>query len=164
MSAKSSRTRTAGRGITQGRSWRQLHAESLALLWGWGSPQGPCLEETQEMRVWSWSQEDSLGEGNGNLHPLTEEPGRLQSMESQRVGHNWACTPCHASLRPGFSQYPSFTFLFWLQLYSQYPHLPNRSSQFDWLQLEKSWWFLHLMEWLLEQQKSFLVESNRFPK
>ena len=22
--------------------------------------------------------------------PLTEEPGRLQSMESQRVGHHWA--------------------------------------------------------------------------
>ena len=24
--------------------------------------------------------------------PWTEEPGRLQSMESQRVRHNWACT------------------------------------------------------------------------
>ena len=22
--------------------------------------------------------------------PLTEEPGRLQSMESHRIGHNWA--------------------------------------------------------------------------
>ena len=36
-----------------------------------------------------------LGEGNGNpLHswriPWTEEPDRLQSMGSQRVGHNWA--------------------------------------------------------------------------
>ena len=33
------------------------------------------------------------GEGNGNLllareMPWTEEPGRLQSMGSQRVGHN----------------------------------------------------------------------------
>ena len=37
----------------------------------------------------------SLGEGYGNLiqysclkFPLTEGPGRLQSMESQRIGHN----------------------------------------------------------------------------
>ena len=37
----------------------------------------------------------SLGEGNGNHSstiawkiPWTEEPGRLQSMGSQRVGHN----------------------------------------------------------------------------
>ena len=39
----------------------------------------------------------SPGEGNGNplqylawKIPWTEEPGRLQSMGSQRVGHNWA--------------------------------------------------------------------------
>ena len=38
----------------------------------------------------------SPGEGNGNppqyscLQNPTEEPGRLQSMGSQRVGHNWA--------------------------------------------------------------------------
>ena len=40
--------------------------------------------------------ERSPGEGNGNPSsilawriPLTEEPGGLQSMGSQRVGHNW---------------------------------------------------------------------------
>ena len=39
----------------------------------------------------------SPGEGNGNHSsilawriPRTEEPGRLQSMGSQRVGHDWA--------------------------------------------------------------------------
>ena len=39
----------------------------------------------------------SLGEGNGNPLPYyswkiprTEEPGRLQSMGLQRVGHDWA--------------------------------------------------------------------------
>ena len=39
----------------------------------------------------------SPGEGNGNHSstiawkiPWTEEPGRLQSLGSQRVGHNWA--------------------------------------------------------------------------
>ena len=40
----------------------------------------------------------SLGEGNGNpLIPWTEEPGRLQSMWSQRVGHDWATSLCHTS-------------------------------------------------------------------
>ena len=39
----------------------------------------------------------SAGEGNGNPlqyycleNPWTEEPGRLQSVGSQRVGHDWA--------------------------------------------------------------------------
>ena len=46
----------------------------------------------------------SIGEENGNLlqyscleNPWTEEPGRLQSIGSQRVGHNlsdWAHTQC----------------------------------------------------------------------
>ena len=27
--------------------------------------------------------------------PWTEEPGRLQSLGSQRVGHHWACTHTH---------------------------------------------------------------------
>ena len=42
----------------------------------------------------------SPGEGNGNpLQPLawkipwTEEPGRLQPMGLQRVGHDWATSP-----------------------------------------------------------------------
>ena len=29
-------------------------------------------------------------EGNGNRIPRTEEPGGLQSMGSQRIGHNWS--------------------------------------------------------------------------
>ena len=28
--------------------------------------------------------------------PWTEEPGRLQSMQSQRVGCDWACAHAHA--------------------------------------------------------------------
>ena len=50
----------------------------------------------QEMLVWSLGQEDPLEEGM-TIHssilawriPWTEEPGRLQSRGSQRVGHNW---------------------------------------------------------------------------
>ena len=51
----------------------------------------------QETWIWSLGQEDPLEEGMA-IHssilawriPWTEEPGGLQSMESQRVGHNWA--------------------------------------------------------------------------
>ena len=53
----------------------------------------PAIQETQ---VWSLGQEDSL-EKEMVTHfsvlvweiPWTEEPGRLQSVELQRVGHDW---------------------------------------------------------------------------
>ena len=49
--------------------------------------------EDEETRVWSLDQEDPLEEGMA-IHssilawriPWTEEPGRVQSVESQRVG------------------------------------------------------------------------------
>ena len=51
----------------------------------------------QETGVWSLGQEDPLEEGMATQDsilawriPWTEEPGRLQSMGSQRVGHNWS--------------------------------------------------------------------------
>ena len=54
----------------------------------------PAMQETQ---VWSLGWEDPL-EKEMATHsstlawkiPWTEEPGRLQSMGSQRVGHDWA--------------------------------------------------------------------------
>ena len=54
-----------------------------------------CLPTMQETRVQSWGQED-LMEKEMSTHssilawkiPMTEEPGRLQSMGSQRIGHN----------------------------------------------------------------------------
>ena len=52
-----------------------------------------CLP-MQEMQVQSLGQEDALEEEMATHHsilawkiPWTEEPGRLQSMGSQRVGH-----------------------------------------------------------------------------
>ena len=49
----------------------------------------------QETQVWSLGQEDSLEKGVATHSstlawriPRTEEPSRLQSMGSQRVGHN----------------------------------------------------------------------------
>ena len=54
------------------------------------------MQETREMCVWSLGREDPLKEEMATHSsilawkiPWTEEPDRLQSMESQRVGHNW---------------------------------------------------------------------------
>ena len=55
------------------------------------------MQETQETRVWPLGQKDPL-EKKTTTHPSllaweipwTEKPGRLQSMGSQRVKHNWA--------------------------------------------------------------------------
>ena len=57
------------------------------------------LPAMQETRVWSLGQEASLENGMATHSsilvwriPWTEEPGRLQFVGSQRVGHNWAIT------------------------------------------------------------------------
>ena len=53
------------------------------------------LPPMQEIRVQSLGQEDPLDNGMATHSsilawriPWTEEPGRLESMESQRVGHD----------------------------------------------------------------------------
>ena len=55
------------------------------------------MEETQETRVWSLGWEDPLEEDMATHSSILawiilqiEDPGRLQSMASQRVKHNWA--------------------------------------------------------------------------
>ena len=54
----------------------------------------PVMQDTQEMQVQSLGQEDPLGEEMATHSsilaweiPWTEEPGRLQSMLSQRSRH-----------------------------------------------------------------------------
>ena len=61
------------------------------------------LPAMQEKQVWSLGWEDPLKKRVATLSsilawkiPWTEEPGRLQSMESQKVGHNWV-TDFHLS-------------------------------------------------------------------
>ena len=63
----------------------------------------PAMQETQ---VRSLGQEDPLEEGHGSPlqyscleNPWREEPGGLQSMGLQRVGHNLA-TELPATVRP----------------------------------------------------------------
>ena len=53
------------------------------------------MQETQEMLLWSLGQEDPLEKEMATYSsilawktPWTEEPGGLQSMGSQRVGHD----------------------------------------------------------------------------
>ena len=55
----------------------------------------PVMQEPQEMGVQSLGQEDPLEEGVATYSsilarrvPQIEEPGRLQSIGLQRVGHN----------------------------------------------------------------------------
>ena len=67
-----------------GQLWASLVAQTVKHL--------PVMQETQ---VWSLGWEDSLEKEmatNSSILawkiPWMEEPGRLQSMESQRVGHD----------------------------------------------------------------------------
>ena len=57
----------------------------------------PAMQEMPEIQAWSLGWEDPVEEGtaaHSNILawkiPWTEEPGGLQSMGSQRVGHNWS--------------------------------------------------------------------------
>ena len=79
----------------------QLPTASGRLPW-WLRWQRICLQ-CRRPRVWfPWSGRDP-GEGNDNSNifawkiPWTEEPARLQSLGSQRVGHDWATNTCTAS-------------------------------------------------------------------
>ena len=74
------------------------------------------MQETQEMQVWFLGWEDPLEEEMAVYSSIlarkilwTEEPGRLQSMGSQRVGHDWAtehaCTHAHTHTHTHKSEY-----------------------------------------------------------
>ena len=74
-----------GIGYSDHYSWASLVSQTVKNL--------PAMWET---RVWVLDWEDPLEEGMGKHSsilalelPWTEEPGRLQSMGLQRVGHNW---------------------------------------------------------------------------
>ena len=61
-----------------------------------GSSESKNPPEMRETWVWSLDWDDSLEKGMATHSsilawriPWTEEPGRLQSMGSQRVGHDW---------------------------------------------------------------------------
>ena len=62
------------------------------------------MQETLETWVWSLGREDLLEKETATHSDIlawrtawTEEPGGLQSVGSQRVGHDWALTYAHRS-------------------------------------------------------------------
>ena len=59
------------------------------------------MQETYNIRVWSQGREDSLEKGMAihatilaKRNPWIEEPGSLQSIVFQRVGHKWINLAC----------------------------------------------------------------------
>ena len=75
----------------------------------------PAMWETQ---VWSLGWKDYLEKGMAThlsilawRIPWTEEPGGLQSTESQRVGHNWATNTNTWENKDNFSQKANTTHL-----------------------------------------------------
>ena len=75
--------------------WASLVAQSVKHL--------PAVQETWVRSLgWEGPLENEMATYSSTLAwkiPWTEEPGRLQSMGSQRVGHDWA-TSCSLSLFP----------------------------------------------------------------
>ena len=101
----------------------------------------------------------SPGEGNGNLlqhscleNPWTEEPGRSQSMGSQRVGHDWTTNTF------------TFTHLYSVLFSSPVPHISvsfprympyfsNENSIPFFLSVLFIFTFLRLTAWCFENAK-----------
>ena len=75
------------------------------------------MQETQEMQIQSLGREDPLEKGTATHSsilswkiPWTEEPGQLQSIESQRVRHNWSnLAHMHACLRAWRNNITAYT-------------------------------------------------------
>ena len=81
------------------------------------------MQETQETRVWSLGGEGPLEEGMATRScilawkiPWTEEPGRLQSMESQKVEQNWVAEQTQSLLSKGITytrSFPNWQGIWW---------------------------------------------------
>ena len=92
------------------------------------------MQETQEMQVQSLGQKDPLEKGmatrSGILAwriPWTEEPGGLQSMGPQRVGHNWETEHIILGEKlPVAGEY--FRISHWTSMLNPYSHSANTQS------------------------------------
>ena len=76
--------------------------------WWLSGKESACQQETEETQVQSLGREDPLEAEmvtqSGVLAwiiPRPEEPGRLQSVGSQRVSHDWVPQHPHTGLRGG---------------------------------------------------------------
>ena len=92
-----------------GHGWSDLAVAAACMyVYIWGFLGGlvvknpPAIQKMQETpQVWSLVQEDPLEKGMATHSsilawriPGTEEPGRLQSIRSHRVGHAWSHGAC----------------------------------------------------------------------
>jgi len=103
----------------------------------------------QETWVWSLGEEDPL-EKEMATHssivtwkiPRTEEPGGLQSMESQRVGHDWAQLGLWDACCRLFSGHRQQMFAFYKD--EMYRDTPNSRPQVFFFFFPLIWSILHL--------------------
>ena len=95
---------------------KQLSSSSCVpkgLLGGSAVKNPPAVQERQEMLVRSLGREDPQEEGMAVYSsilvwriPWTEKPGRLQTMGSQRAGHDWRDLACmHSAPQCGGTQF-----------------------------------------------------------
>ena len=88
------------------------------------------LNWMQEMRLWSLRQEDPLEKGMAThssilawIIPWTEEPGGLQSMDSQRVGRDWTELNTQPPVQPKINKK-------FKNHYFKYVHISEREDVF----------------------------------
>ena len=95
--------------------------------WHWWWRTYLPMQETVEMWVWSLCQENSLEESMATHSsilawriPWTKEPSRLQSMGSQRVGHDWSDLACMQAPNRFLKALPPQISNLWLLANSNY--------------------------------------------
>ena len=105
------------------------------------------MQETQEMRVWSLGGEDPLEEGMATPSSIlawriscTAGPGGLQSLGSQRVGHDWsnwarthACMTYKVNIQNTYASITNFKWnflkIFFCNTIKKYDILRNKVNQ-----------------------------------
>ena len=119
-------------------TWDQTMVEVMKIMVTLVAQMVKRLSTMRETWVWALGWEDPL-EKEMAIHsstlawkiPRTEEPGGLQSMGSQRAGHNWV-TSLH------FSKDPVHTVLQSVPLTLQQPLLTHASARDSWTLTSKS--------------------------
>ena len=104
---------------------------SPRLPW-WLSCNLPAMQEMLETQVWSLGWENPLEE-EMSIHsrnpawkmPWIEEPGGLQSMGSQRVGHDWVTEHTPPQPPPSIPRLHSTTSLNWSSFFFFFPNCYN---------------------------------------
>ena len=130
------------------------------LQYSWASVIAQLVKESicnamQQTWVWSLGWEHPLEEGMAPTpvflpgeSPWTEEPGRLQLMESQRIIHNWA-----TSLSFSTSWFSAFQNNF-LKLKRWYSYLSVTYLT------HKAFWFLHLKSFTEGRNTCYYKSEN----